>query len=100
MKHILVVDDDPAMLEVIRRSLVAAGYRVTAVSEPAIALDCIARDAVDLAVTDFRMPNTNGRELIAAAQKLRPGLKTLVVSGSPPEDGDDHSWWRQQATLT
>lgn len=99
MKHILVVDDDPAMLALLARVLSAMHYRVTPAASGPAALAAIASDPIDLLVTDYRMPDMNGHELMIALQTERPGLKTLVVTGCPPGDGEDRSWWAGQPSL-
>lgn len=100
MKHILVVDDDPAMLTLLSRVLSAANYRVTTAPSGPVAIAATAADSLDLLVTDYRMPDMNGRELIIALQADRPGLKTLVVTGFPPGDGEDRAWWVRQPFLS
>ena len=99
MKHILVVDDEPGMLSLLTRVLVAAQYRVTAALGGPAALAAFGSEQVDLLVTDYRMPDMNGRELISALRAQRPGLKALVVTGCPPTDGKDHEWWHEQPHL-
>jgi len=99
VKHILVVDDDPAMLTLLSRALSVLHYRVTAASSGPAALAAVARDSIDLLVTDYQMPDMNGRELIVALQVERPSLKTLVVTGCPPSEDDDRSWWAGQPSL-
>jgi CheY-like chemotaxis protein len=99
MKHILLVDDELSMLELLRRILIALGYHVTAASSGPEALSEIGSQPLDLVVTDYRMPEMNGWQLIAALQSRHPHLKALVISGQPPEDGDEQLWWRMQSTL-
>jgi len=99
MKHILVVDDEPGMLSLLSRVLSAMRYRVTAAPGGPAALATLGSDQVDLLVTDYRMPDMNGRELIAALRAQRPGLKALVVTGLPPRDGEDREWWDEQPHL-
>ena len=74
-------------------------YRVTAAPGGLAALAALGSDGVDLLVTDYRMPDMNGRELITAMRAKRPELKALVVSGCPPSDGEDREWWNEQPHL-
>ncbi len=99
MKHILVVDDDPGMIRLLTRVLSAARYRVTAVLGGPAALAALGSERVDLLVTDYRMPDMNGRELITALRVERPELKALMVTGCPPTDGEDREWWDEQPHL-
>ncbi|MCL4818208.1 MAG: response regulator [Vicinamibacteria bacterium] len=80
---VLVVEDEPAMLEVTRDVLVDLGYRVLATSSPGEALSIAAAegDRLDLLVTDLVMPLMNGRELAALLQARHPRLRCVFVSG-------------------
>lgn len=99
MKHVLVVDDEPGMLGLLSRVLSSAGYRVTAAPGGPAALAVLDSEEIDLIVTDYQMPNMNGRQLIAALRTERPGLKALVVTGCPPNDRADRDWWDAQPHL-
>jgi CheY-like chemotaxis protein len=99
MKHILVVDDEPAMLTLLSRLLSAMSYQVITASSGPAALAAVASDAIDLVVTDYRMPEMSGRDLILALRAQRPGLKALVVTGFPPHGAEDRSWWVDQPFL-
>lgn len=80
---ILVVEDEPSLLEVVREVLEEDGYQVLLASGPkeALALVRTDLDRVDLLITDIVMPEMNGRELAARMQALRVGLKVLYMSG-------------------
>ena len=69
--QVLVVDDEPGMLETLTDILDAAGYTVTAVSDGDKALAEIRTGRYDVVVMDVRMPG-------------RDGVSVLVDSGAPP----------------
>ena len=71
MRRVLVVDDDPSVLAVIKDILGKSGYTVTVVPNGAEALRRLEVDTFDLVITDLRMPVMSGAELIA---KLRQDL--------------------------
>jgi CheY-like chemotaxis protein len=79
---LLVVDDDPNVLEVARANLSDLGYRVTSATNGREALTHL-RSAlpVDLLFTDIVMPEMNGLQLTDEARRLRPGIKILLTSG-------------------
>lgn len=81
--RVLVVDDDPGVLEAIRLILEFNGYTVLAVSEGAEALELYRKscEGIDLVITDIMMPAMNGSGLIAALRKRNPAVKIIVVSG-------------------
>ena len=80
---ILLVEDDDAVRRVTRRMLEGFGYTVLDAAGPRPALD-LARDhigTINLVLTDVIMPGMNGRELVEAILKLRPGLRVVYASG-------------------
>ena len=80
--RILVVDDNPGVLEEAVDQLTSLGYRVISASNGAEALALLERDNVDLLFTDVVMPGElAGRALAAKAMEMHPGLKVLFASG-------------------
>jgi DNA-binding response OmpR family regulator len=79
--HVLVVDDDPQILEIIARVLSSADLRVSTARRVSLARDILARQAIDLVLTDARMPGETGLELAASTRCL--GIATIVMSGNP-----------------
>ena len=81
--RILVVDDEGAIREVVRRILTRAGYEVIAASGGEEALTLLAdRDQqVDLLLTDVIMPGMSGKELAERFASLRVGARVLYMSG-------------------
>jgi PAS domain S-box-containing protein len=81
--RVLYVDDEPPLLELIRRYLERHGCVVTGFSDPAAALAEFRRDpnAFDFAVTDLAMPGLNGFELTRELLAARPGLPVVMTSG-------------------
>jgi PAS domain S-box-containing protein len=84
-ESILLVEDEMALLELGKRLLEGAGYRVTATPDPLEALRLAEDPAfpIDLLATDLVMPGLNGRQLHERIHSLRPGLRTLFLSGYP-----------------
>lgn len=87
---ILVVEDEGPVLEVIRRMLEQANYRVLAVGDPREALEVYEqhRDEVALVVTDMVMPKMSGSELIQALRARDPRVRAVMVSGYPLGEGE------------
>ncbi len=80
---ILVVEDDPAILEMTRMMLEYNGYQVLSASTPAQAIDLAADypDRVDLLLTDVVLPEMNGQVLAEKISGLYPQLACLFMSG-------------------
>jgi two-component system, NtrC family, response regulator GlrR len=69
--QVLLVDDEPGMLETLTDILVSAGYAVTAVGDGDTALEHMRRGGYDVVLMDVRMPG-------------RDGVSVFVDSGAPP----------------
>jgi CheY-like chemotaxis protein len=84
---ILLLEDEPALREVIREVLETAGYTVVTGPTPKEALQSAldARAAVDLVLTDVVMPNLSGREAAARVRAVHPSAPVLYMSGYTAE---------------
>jgi signal transduction histidine kinase/FixJ family two-component response regulator len=78
---VLVVDDEPGIALLCRRLLTRAGFRVDALTDPRAAVVHLQENKVDLLLVDIRMPEVNGFEVIAHAQRLQPDIAVLVMTG-------------------
>jgi PAS domain S-box-containing protein len=85
---ILVIDDENAIREVARETLVAFGYRVMVASDgaEAMAIFVAHKDEVKLVITDMMMPYMDGPATIRALRRLDPAIKIIVTSGLKAED--------------
>jgi CheY-like chemotaxis protein/GAF domain-containing protein len=82
-QRILLVDDDPAVLEVARQILASLGYDVTACNEPKRAAAMLAEPSrpFDLLLTDLSMPGMDGLELARESKRLRPHMPVVCCTG-------------------
>jgi two-component system, cell cycle sensor histidine kinase and response regulator CckA len=84
---VLLCEDEEGVRHLVEYVLTANGYRVLATDAPHAALERAVdgKAAIDLLVTDVIMPDMSGPELARRMQSLRPGLRTLFVSGYTAE---------------
>lgn len=82
---ILLVEDEQAILRMIKIMLERIGYNVLATAKPTEALRLVEQypGEIHLLITDVVMPDINGRELAAQLLTMRPDLKLLYISGYP-----------------
>lgn len=82
-EQLLLVDDEPAVLDAHRRMLERCGYRVLPApsAEQAEALLQEHRSAVRAIITDLSMPHVDGIELIDRARRIVPDLPVVLVTG-------------------
>jgi two-component system, OmpR family, phosphate regulon response regulator OmpR len=78
-KHILVVDDDPAILELLERALASDRVRVSTARRAAMARDVLMRQPVDLVIADARLPGESGLQLALSARDV--GIASILMSG-------------------
>ncbi|HEX9886029.1 MAG TPA: response regulator, partial [Longimicrobiales bacterium] len=81
MARILVVDDDPDVVGVIRKELVACGHDVVTAADGETALEWADARALDLVVADLVLPGMDGIELMLALRRRWPELPLLAISG-------------------
>ncbi len=81
MNRILVVDDDPQILQLLRELLEQNGYYVEEAGNGEDALELNQKQAFDLVITDIVMPGKEGIQTIQELRKKNPHLKIIAISG-------------------
>lgn len=82
-RHVMYVDDDEALVFLVRRLLRRRGYEVSGFTDPREAAEALraAPTRYDLLVTDYNMPGYSGLDLVRAAHAIRPDLPVALASG-------------------
>lgn len=97
-RHVLVAEDDPALLDSYTKALTDAGYTVIGCGSGHEAWEALHRTPPDILVTDVVMPGFSGLDLAALCAELYPTVPVLLVSGFIPEDQiaplSKGSWFR------
>src|SRR5262245_19193340 len=78
---ILLVDDNQLGLIARRNVLEELGYNTTTVSDPTQAIILFTAGSFDLVITDYKMPQMNGKEFIAQVRVVRPEIPIILISG-------------------
>ena len=78
---ILFVDDDRAILEIVREYLAEIGYHVDVVDNGLAALERIKGKPYHIVFTDIKMPDIDGLELLSAIKEYRPETEVIIVTG-------------------
>ncbi|HUZ18620.1 MAG TPA: response regulator [Spirochaetia bacterium] len=81
-KRVLVVDDEEAVIDLIRILLVEAGYEVATAENGRAALDRVKTFGPELVITDITMPDMEGIELMSRLRKSNKGLPIIAMSGN------------------
>jgi len=81
--HVLVVDDDARMLELMRRALERQGFQVTTAEDGTVALETMRHELPEVVITDLEMPNTDGVETLRQIRQDWGLLPVIILTGFP-----------------
>lgn len=81
--RVLVVDDEPALRELVSEVLADAGYQVAACANGREALEALKRDSYDAVVSDVSMPDMNGIELLRGVRESDLDVPVVLCTGRP-----------------
>lgn len=80
--RVLLVDDEPELRRLLRRTLVRAGFEVVEAVDGRAALEAVRLAYFDVVISDIRMPRMGGLELMERLQLEEPDLPVVLMSGS------------------
>jgi CheY-like chemotaxis protein len=102
MKTILAIDDEPAVLRVVRSILESRGYRVQTTTRPVEAAELLAKTPFDLMILDFMMPEKTGIEVFEEVKRAGRPLPILFLTGYSRvfemDTEEKLRFWREQFT--
>ncbi|MGH9754762.1 MAG: sigma-54-dependent transcriptional regulator [Blastocatellia bacterium] len=78
---VLVIDDDPEMLDLTRFHLEKSGYEVTCAETGAQGLRLVAEHRHEVALTDLKLPDVYGIDLVAKLKEASPGTEVIMITG-------------------
>ncbi len=90
MKHILIVDDDSQVRELLQRILEREGYQVTTAADGDEAIERFDPNEMDLVITDLVMPNREGLETIMTLRRQYGEIQVIAISGGGRNSGQDY----------
>ena len=79
--NLLLVDDDPFILEGIGADLELNGYQVTRASSGELAVDLLEKMDFDLVITDLVMETTDGIQVLMRAKEIKPDTQVIILTG-------------------
>ncbi len=84
-RHIIVIEDDPAIRQGVVDSLEFAGYRVTAAGEGKEGLELALGADCDLVLLDLILPGCDGLEILRQVRRIRPALPVIILTARSQE---------------
>ncbi|MFZ2145773.1 MAG: sigma-54 dependent transcriptional regulator [Sedimentisphaerales bacterium] len=83
----MIVDDSANTLEVLRRNLTAAGYQVFTAPGVSEAIEILEQTRLDLVITDLKMPNISGMDLVRHIRENFKNTEVMMITGYPSIEG-------------
>jgi DNA-binding NtrC family response regulator len=81
-KHILCIDDEADIRELLQEALTTKGYRVSTAAEPELARKIVKQDPPDLIIMDFQIEEGDGFVLIEDVKRLGPNIPIILLTGA------------------
>lgn len=81
MRRILVIDDDPAIREMLRDNLESAGYEILEAGDGETGERMFGETPVDLVITDIIMPGREGVSMLKSLRTKSPEVRIIAISG-------------------
>ena len=92
---VLCVDDEPNILSALRRMLSLEGFEVFTAEGGAQALEQLAKQPVNVIISDMQMPGMNGTELLEKVRQQWPQTMRLMLTGASDVSGASAWCWRR-----
>jgi DNA-binding NtrC family response regulator len=86
-KQLLVVDDTEITLEILQRNLEKQGYKVFTARNVSEALSILEINKIDLVITDYKMPNVSGIDLIKHVRENYKNTEVVMITGYASIEG-------------
>ena len=83
MKRVLVIDDEPQIIELLSKVLVRAGYQVRTAATGEDGLALLEQFPADLLIVDKNLPRMHGGEVIVQARRRDPFLAVILITAFP-----------------
>lgn len=80
-RKLLVIDDEPAIREGVRRILEAESFKVETFGSGVAALERLKQEPFDLVITDLKMPGISGTDVLKAVKDIHPDLPVIFITG-------------------
>lgn len=83
--HILLVEDEAFLRELVMEGLQDAGFSVVEASDGTSGVQALQSDQrIDVLLSDIKLPDIDGYQVAEAARTLRPGMKVILMTGYAP----------------
>jgi CheY-like chemotaxis protein len=99
MKRILIVDDEPHVIRVLRMALEQSGYLVDDAANGIQAMEYLGRQNPDLVITDIDMPRMDGKQLCMEISRTFPGRTFRIYVLTARAEREHRQWAKEIPNL-
>jgi DNA-binding response OmpR family regulator len=90
MRKILIIDDEPHILLMLKKMLERAGFEIDLASNGVEGIELFKKSRADLVITDIIMPEKEGLETIREMRRIKSDLKIIAMSGGGKVSADNY----------
>ena len=80
-KNLLVIDDEPSILESLSRALHGLDYEIFTITDPIKAMERLKVQPPQVVITDLKMPGIDGLTVLRKVKEFNPNIQVIVVTG-------------------
>src|SRR5947207_324257 len=81
MSTVLLIEDEPTLSEALQNVLKHEGYEVVAASNAPQGLAAASKNDIQVVITDWKMPNGNGMEIVKSLHRSKPHVPVILMTG-------------------
>jgi len=88
---ILIVDDEPAITNLLSTSLEQLSYRCIIANNGESAIESLVTDNIEVMLLDIKLPDISGIEVLEKAMEINPGIVTIIITAVNDDDVEDET---------
>jgi DNA-binding response OmpR family regulator len=100
MKRVLIADDEPHVIRVLKQVLMRAGYHVDSVNNGNEALNYLLENPLDILITDIQMPKMSGDQLCRVIDANMPDREFAIIVMTSRTEREHRAWASKIGNLT
>ncbi len=88
--RLMVIDDEPIVGKRLKQVFEKMGFEVEAYTNPRIAIEAMGRKPFDIVVTDLKMEDMDGMDVLTKTRQINPDAKVIIITGyAQPETASE-----------
>ncbi len=88
--RLMVIDDEPIVGKRLKQVFEKMGFEVETFTNPRVAIEAMGRNPFDIVVTDLKMEDMDGMDVLTEVRKINPNAKVIIITGyAQPETASE-----------